>query len=492
MDDSSSEEEDLPIRFTKQKAVKKKFPEKKQPPLISFNDQVITLTFVLSLYLIAKRVIIMLITFSTLNEELCNGFTALCSLLFAISAIVYVRDKSNIINRSNDNDNEDWPPEELVFEYTLEHAKGEEYVPEDVMYARFHSDIIETVWMDDSTFKDNEKLEMVILNEGLRNIGDGMFEGCESLQKIKFPSTLVEVCEDAFRDCGLKKVELNDGLEVIGSDAFVNCKSLKSIEFPSTVRRIGESAFYDCSSLKKIVLNEGLRKVEDGVFRGCISLESIKFPSTIRYIGAHAFDHLSPVRRSDLKEVVFNDGLLRIEERAFNECRSLLQVEVPSSVKYLGERAFYGCKKLRKVVLNEVNTIDNEAFSDCRDLKEVLFKEGLQGVGKASFSWCTSLERISFPSSLEKVGEKVFKDCKNLKEVTFSNGCNLKRVGKNAFRNCESLERISITFPRLQYLIQVGHANINHEIITFLICNVLQNNNIGLTTYLAERIPQRY
>ena len=383
----------------------------------------------------------------------------MCSLLFAISTIVYVRDKSNIINRSND---EDWPPEELVFEYTLEHAEGDKSIPEDVMYVRFHSDIIGSGWMD-YAFQDNEHLKMVVLNEGLRNIGDGMFEGCESLQKMKFPSTLIDVNDDAFCNSGLVKVELNDGLEVIHPGAFVDCKSLKSIEFPSTVRRIGENAFYDCSSLKKIVLNEGLKKVEDCVFKGCISLESIKFPSTIRYIGAHAFDHLTPVRRSDLKEVVFNDGLLRIGERAFNECRSLVCIVLPSSVKYLGERAFYGCKKLRKVVINEVNTIDNEAFSDCRDLKEVLFKEGLQGVGKASFSWCTSLERINFPSSLEKVGEKVFKDCKNLKEVTFSNGCNLKRVGKNAFRNCESLDRISITFPRLQYIIKAGH-NITNEI----------------------------
>ena len=227
------------------------------------------------------------------------------------------------------------------------------------------------------------------------------------------------------------------------------------------MRRIGESAFYGCSNLKKIVLNEGLRKVEDSVFSGCISLESIKFPSTIRYIGANAFDHSSPVHnRSDLKEIVFNDGLLRIGDEAFKGCKSLLQVVVPSSVNYLGERAFYECKKLRKVVFNEVNMIDNEAFSRCKDLKEVLFKEGLQRVGKASFSGCT-LVTISFPSSLEKVGEKAFKDCKNLKEVTFSNGCNLKMVGKNAFRNCESLERISITFPRLQYIIKAGHSITN-------------------------------
>ena len=232
----------------------------------------------------------------------------------------------------------------------------------------------------------------------------------------------------------MKKVVLNDGLEVIGLDAFVDCKSLESIEFPSTVRRIGESAFYDCSSLKKIVLNEGLKKVEDCVFKGCISLESIKFPSTIRYIGANAFDHSDPVHnRSDLKEVVFNDGLLRIGEGAFKGCKSLLQVVVPSSVNYLGERAFYESAKLRKVVFNEVNTIDNEAFGSCTDLKEVLFKEGLQGVGKASFSRCTSLERISFPSSLEKVGEKAFKDCKNLKEVTFSNGIISRGSGRMHF-----------------------------------------------------------
>jgi len=131
MDYDSSSEEDLPIRFKKVYAVKKKFPEKKDPPLISFNE-VIMLIFVLSSsyggYLIAS-----MITFSTLNEEVYNGyngFTSLFSLLFTISAIVYIRD----INRSNDNDNEDWLPEELVFEYTLEHAEGDKSIPEDVLY----------------------------------------------------------------------------------------------------------------------------------------------------------------------------------------------------------------------------------------------------------------------------------------------------------------------------------------------------------------------
>ena len=47
------------------------------------------------------------------------------------------RGKSN--NRSNDNEEEDtdWPPEELIFEYTLKHAKGKKSIPKDVMYVRF-------------------------------------------------------------------------------------------------------------------------------------------------------------------------------------------------------------------------------------------------------------------------------------------------------------------------------------------------------------------
>ena len=374
------------------------------------------------------------------------------------------RGKSN--NRSNDNEEEDtdWPPEELIFEYTLKHAKGKKSIPKDVMYVRFHSDII---GMDNSRawFKDNENLEMVLLNEGLKNIGDRMFEGCELLQKITFPSTLVEVYHNAFRSSGLQRVDLNDGLEVIHPGAFVNCKSLKSIEFPSTLKRIGNTAFYGCCNLKKIVLDEGLKKIDDSAFEGCVSLESIKFPSTIRAIGAHAFDHSSAFHcRSDLKEVVFNDGLVRIGEGAFNGCRSLLSIILPCSVKYLGERSFYRCTELRKVVFNEVRTIDENAFGYCKDLKEVLFKEGLQEVGVESFSGCTSLETINFPSTLEVVGEKAFKHCKNLKEVTISDGCNLKTIGKNVFVDCDSLERISITFPRLEYLIQVGHANIINEI----------------------------
>jgi len=320
--------------------------------------------------------------------------------------------------------------------------------------------------MDPLSFKDNEYLNKVVLNEGLREIGMMAFEGCESLQKIAFPSTLRKVGPNAFRSSGLERVELNNGLEVIEGGAFVNCKSLmKSIEFPSTLKHVGKNAFYGCSSLKKIVLNEGLKKVDDFVFEKCVSLESINFPSTIRYIGANAFDHSDPFyNRSDLKEVVFNDGLLRIGDEAFKGCKSLTQVVVPSSVNYLGERAFYECEKLRKVVLNKVKTIDDGAFSSCECLKEVLCEEGLKEVGDESFSWCTSLERISFPSTLTMVGEKAFEQCNNLKEVTFSDGSNLKMIGKNVFDDCGSMERINIIFPRLEYIIRVGHTTIRNEI----------------------------
>ena len=111
-----------------------------------------------------------------------------------------------------------------VFEYT---GNGQS-VPKNVVSVRFHPSVVS---IDDGAFEYCcTHLREVVLNDGLKNIGDNAFRGC-SLDSITIPSTVVEIGTDAFQNCGkLKEVVFNEGhfgLQSIGDRAFYDCRSLE-------------------------------------------------------------------------------------------------------------------------------------------------------------------------------------------------------------------------------------------------------------------------
>ena len=123
--------------------------------------------------------------------------------------------------------------------------------------------------------------------------------------------------------------------------------------------------------MREVVFNEGLEKIGDVSFQNCKSLESINLPSSVTDIGYLAFD-----RCSALKEVVLSEGLKKIGEFAFSNCSSLESINLPSTLI----------------------KIDNFVFSSCVNLREVVCIEGLPRIGEDIFSGCLSLERITFPN----------------------------------------------------------------------------------------------
>lgn len=62
-------------------------------------------------------------------------------------------------------------------------------------------------------------------------------------------------------------------------------------------------------------------------------------------------------------EVVVPDGITRIGETVFDECRNLVNVCLPESVTRIGRGAFYQCSRLEKIVLPEgLEKIEKELF----------------------------------------------------------------------------------------------------------------------------------
>lgn len=102
-----------------------------------------------------------------------------------------------------------------------------------------------------------------------------------------------------------------EGVEIIRSKAFYKCYYVEDITIPSTVKRIEEKAFHRTAALYQITLPEGLE-----------------------YIGKDAFAYCF----SENYETESNP-------------KSKTQIVIPSTVKEIGEYAFFNCEKVSKVTM---------------------------------------------------------------------------------------------------------------------------------------------
>lgn len=102
-----------------------------------------------------------------------------------------------------------------------------------------------------------------------------------------------------------------------------------------------------------------------------------------------------------IKELTIKEGTAFIARRALADSAKLKTVTLPSTLKAIGDYAFFNCTKLQ----------------------EINFPEGLERIYARAFSK-TGLTNISLPSSLKEIKGSAFNYCKPLKTVTFAKGMN--------------------------------------------------------------------
>ena len=66
-----------------------------------------------------------------------------------------------------------------------------------------------------------------------------------------------------------------------------------------------------------------------------------------------------------------------------------------------------------------VKLIGEEAFCSCEKLKELVVNEGVSSIEKQAFAGCKSLETITLPKSAA-IGEKIFTDYKPIKTIRYT------------------------------------------------------------------------
>ena len=127
----------------------------------------------------------------------------------------------------------------------------------------------------------------------LKGIEAGVFQNCESIEKISLPKGLTEIGNKAFYKCtSLKDIELPEGIRIIGNEAFYQT-AIQEIKLPSTLVEIGNSAFLKCRSLELVQIPASVKRIGRWSFHGCGQLKKVEFLGDPEEIGEWIINKLS-------------------------------------------------------------------------------------------------------------------------------------------------------------------------------------------------------
>lgn len=173
--------------------------------------------------------------------------------------------------------------------------------------------------------------------------------------------------------------------------------------------------------LSKALIDE----IPSEAFNGRWAIDKVVLPPTLRKIGSCAF------QRTALTSVNIPDNVETIEENAFSQAKQLQEVHLPDSLTSLGNSAFAGCRSLRAVKIpTKLKMVPPYTFQGCKSLQSVELHDSITGFGNYAFEDC-GLREITLPKSTSWVGSSAFSVNVNLSKVTLNEG--LVSISDGAF-----------------------------------------------------------
>ena len=216
---------------------------------------------------------------------------------------------------------------------------------------------------------DAKKLKLIIFGTGgMKDYSDSHYD---FMHRIELKLTDLGIKDSSY----ISEVEICEGVTNVATNTFSNSE-IEKVILPDGITSIGSSAFYGCKKLREINIPDTVTSIGHDAFNYCVQLNSITLPSGLHYFG----------------------------ERAF-QSSGLTIVTIPKSLYCIECYGFDNCTKLRKVIFPEewAGTIEDSAFANCENLKELRIPEGVKTLGVNIWCKCPKLKTLYLPNSLTNI-----------------------------------------------------------------------------------------
>ena len=193
----------------------------------------------------------------------------------------------------------------------------------------------------DEAFKDNTKLQEIILPGGLMIIGSDAFSGCTSITDIIIPTGVTSIERNAFKGCtGITNIVLPGNVE-IGSNAFNGCTSLTSLTILDGKTAISSNAFKGCASLTEVSVPNDIKSIDANAFSGCDNIVFSKYDNAL-YLGNAENPYVALITTvdKDITSCDIHPDTKIIADEAFADCFLLESIYYGDTVENWNKISF--------------------------------------------------------------------------------------------------------------------------------------------------------
>jgi uncharacterized repeat protein (TIGR02543 family) len=251
------------------------------------------------------------------------------------------------------------------------------------------------------------------------------------------PATVLTIDEDSFYGCAaLTTVTIPDSVTAIGDSAFEKCMNLFTVnENASDPPTLGGSSVFDSdASGRTIYVPDGCA----GTYQNAeywseykndilsVNGDTVNPASDFIYTVSGGEVTITKYTGTDTRVIIPDtiDGdpvtalasASSLSDGVFAKS-SIVSVQLPSSLKTIGNYAFYSCANLASVTMDDsITGIGKYSFFDCYDLTSISIPESVTTIGAFAFASCYDLISVSIPASVISIGDSAFGWCTGLSE----------------------------------------------------------------------------
>lgn len=200
------------------------------------------------------------------------------------------------------------------------------------------------------------------------------------LRKVTIPDSVKVIGTDAFRSClYLEEVEGGKNVAIIKRGAFCACEGLKSVgDMGTNVEEIQQAAFVWCEKLTYFPITEKLKVLYPNAFYDS-GIKRKDIVARLKELGGEAFQGTLWMEQTEEEFVVDGDSLIMyqgtgetavipegirwISTKEFEDNPNLREIYIPSTVDYIEQGIFRGCKNVRIYIPKEVREIGHRSGS---------------------------------------------------------------------------------------------------------------------------------
>ncbi|MDE7214158.1 MAG: leucine-rich repeat domain-containing protein, partial [Anaeroplasmataceae bacterium] len=328
--------------------------------------------------------------------------------------------------------------------------------------------MIDDTVIGDSAFMDLGMVGRFTLYKDTTTIKSHAFENCDAsdFNHIEIPAKVSSIEEYAFKNCyNLSTVGYNNNqLKKISEGTFYNCYSLSEAIILDSVTLIEEYAYYNCISLSDVLVHANVREIASKAFGGCIGLTEMNLP----FVGGKPYAELISIIEDESKTQEEKDLARKMTlfgyifgelepgyERGFFEDALYTGHDLVSSDRYdeyiIAHQLsyeFYIPKNLKKVTLNNIETIGEYSFSNVSNLEHVVITNEntkLTDILDHAFDGASSLLDLFIPNTVSTLGEFAFANCSSLETVVFeTNNKVLEIIPEYVFANDAKITNMKV------------------------------------------------